>query len=130
MAPFCVQRAGLGTGACNLIAAWCSEHCTSLWQRWCSVGRRRSQRRCSQFQQVSALSLEVWEHFCHLVASPRDPVGACCPEKVAERDCSWDTPNTGLQEASIKSLLPTPELGHMGTYFILPGLRPLGNAVS
>lgn len=26
-----VRRAGLGTGACNLIAAWCSEHCTSLW---------------------------------------------------------------------------------------------------
>lgn len=85
MAPFCVQRAGLGTGACNLIAAWCSEHCASLWQRRCSVGRRRGQRRCSQYQQASALSLGVWEHFCHLVASPRDPVGACCPEKVAER---------------------------------------------
>ena len=31
MAPFCVRRAGLGTGACNLIAAWCSENCTRLW---------------------------------------------------------------------------------------------------
>ena len=42
---------------------------------------------------------------------------------------SWYTPNTGIQEASINSLLPSPELGHMGTYFILPGLRPPGNAV-
>lgn len=44
-------------------------------------------------------------------------------------DSSWYTPNTGIQEASINSLLPSPELGHMGTYFILPGLRPPGNAV-
>ena len=49
------------------------------------MGRWGGQRRCSQYQWASALSLEVWEHFCHLVASPRDHLGACCPEKVAER---------------------------------------------
>lgn len=82
-----VRRAGLGTGACNLIAAWCSEHCTSLWSDGavCAGDGGEGQRRCSQHQQASALSLEVWEHFRLLVASPRDHLRACCPEKVAER---------------------------------------------